>query len=390
MKQPCISINIEGDFIDSFIYSGTLFLVHTDSKITAHSWECLIDVALQENDQNQAAALTYEFLKDCRSDIPLMDRTPRTINIDKRQLENQKTFTLPLKGWPTDINIYANYFYIASEDGVEELKFNWQSKTLELNNRFHVWRKYAYKVSPNDGHRLAIAAGSNGIITAFPRKDYIMDEDVTTIIEIDSHDCEWIGSYLVANSLNGSFVATFPELPKKPQEKDEHYWKILNLKKREFPITKKVKHDGEYPVVYAWVAGKRIFSLLSNGMLSIEHADVIPQTEQNNNFYFPKDNEIDMGDRFSNATKILAARSGLFGTVIETGVDLYSVSENGTEVVSNRPVSWRVFPRARNYLNHLHIVENDHLSIKAYFKAPISNGGDKFGIRFEDVFENAP
>lgn len=388
MSQQCISINIEGDFIDSFIYSGTLFLVHADSKITTHSWECLIDAVLHDNNQNQEAASMYEFLKDCRYGAQLMDRNPRTINIDKRQLESQRVSTLHLDGWPTDINIYANLFYIASESGVEELPFNWESKMLESNNRFHVWRKYAYKVSPNDAHRLAIAAGSNGVITAFPRKGYIKEnEDTTTLLEIDSHDCEWIGRSLVANSLNGAFVSTFPELPKQPRGKvtDKIWWKQFNLIKKQHPKTQMVKHDGAYSVVYAWVAGNRLFSLLSNGELSVERMEAISQSEQTNNTHLHTDIVIDMGDRFSNSAKVLAARSGLFGTVIEVGDELCSVTENGTEIVSTRPVSWRVFPRARNYLNHLHIVESDHLSIRAYFTSATPGESNRFGISIEEV-----
>jgi len=92
-----------------------------------------------------------------------------------------------------------------------------------------------------------------------------------------------------------------------------------------------------------------------------------------------------MGDRFSNTANVLAARTGLFGTVIEIGDELCAVTEDGTETVCTRPVSWRVFPRAKSYLNHLHVVEKDQLCIRAYFPSAILDRTDRFGISIEDV-----
>jgi hypothetical protein len=344
MSLQCISINIEGDFVDSFIYSGTLFLVHADSRITTHNWEVLLASAVRNNRQNHWASSAYEFLKDCRKSTQLIDQDSLSIHIDKDELEDGRVSTLSLDGWPTDINIYANKFYIASENGVEELPFNWESKKLESTGRFYVWRKYAYKVSANDAHRLAIAAGQNGVITASPRGGYIVErEDIATLLEIDSHDCEWVGQSLIANSLDGAFLSTFPELPKRPEGNvPAEYWKQLNAAKKQPPETRRVAHKGQSAVVYAWVAGSKLFSLLNTGELSVERVNRYANSNPADNVADDMDIEIGMGDRFSNTGKVLAARSGLFGTVIEIGDELCAVTEHGTETVSTRPVSWRV------------------------------------------------
>ncbi len=388
MSQQCIFIKLEGDFIDSFIYSGTLFLVHADSKITTHDWEGLIASALHNNNQTHGAI--FEFLKDCRETAQLTNRDSITIHIDKDELEDKCASTLPLDGWPTDINIYTNRLYIASETGVEELPFEWRSRRIEPAGRFHIWRKYAYRVSANDWHRLAIAAGPNGVVTASPRNGYIKEEDIATLLEIDSHDCEWVGRNLVANSLDGAFLSTFPELPKRPQGllSSSDYWKQLNAIKQQPPETQRVAHKGQNTVVYAWVAGNKLFSLLSTGELSVEQTNEATGSEQAERTVNDMDVEIGMGGRFSNTENVLAARSSLFGTVIEIGDELCTVSEDGIETVSTRPVSWRVFSRARNYLNHLHIIENDQLFIRAYLPSAIPGQTNRFGISIEDVLEN--
>jgi len=387
MSLQCISISIEGDFVDSFIYSGTLFLVHADSKITTHNWEALLASAVYSNRKDHRASSIYEFLKDCRKSTQLTDRDSFSIHIDKDKLEDERVSTLPLDGWPTDINIYANKFYIASENGVEELPFNWESKRLESTGRFYVWRKYAYKVSANDEHRLAIAAGPNGVITALPRKGYIVErEDIATLLEIDSNDCEWVGQSLIANSLDGAFLSTFPTLPKRPEGNvPAGYWKLLNAAKKQPPETRRIEDKGQRAVVYAWVAGSKLFSLLNTGELSVERANRSKNSDSVGSAVDDTDIEIGMGDRFSGAGKVLAARSGLFGTAIEIGDELCAVSEDGTEIVATRPVSWRVFPRAKSYLNHLHIVEKDQLSIRAYYPSAVPDHSDRLGISIEEA-----
>ena len=387
MNQQCISVNLEGDFIDSFIYSGTLFLVHADSKITTYSWEALLGTALQNQSQNNWTASTYDFLKDCRNGAQLSDRTSKFIQIDKHELEKELVSTLSLDGWPTDINIFTNRFYIASQNGVEELPYDYKTRRLDSDNRLHIWKKYAYKVSPNNEHQLAIAAGQNGVIAVSPRSGYINEkEDIKTLLEINSHDCEWIGRSLVANSLEGAYLSIFPEFPKRPNGQIPlKYWEEVNKIKKQQPEIRNVTNDGNNSVVYAWIGGGKLFTLLENGELSVVQINKTEDSEQKSSVADDLDVEIGMGARFSRAGKVLAARSGLFGTVIEIGDELCCVTENGTESVSIRPVSWRVFPRARSYLNHLHVIENDQLSIRAYFTSATPNISDRFGIKIRDV-----
>ncbi len=43
MKMAELNINIVGDFIDSFIYSGVLFTVDTDGRLCSYSWNNLVE-----------------------------------------------------------------------------------------------------------------------------------------------------------------------------------------------------------------------------------------------------------------------------------------------------------------------------------------------------------
>lgn len=79
------------------------------------------------------------------------------------------------------------------------------------------------------------------------------------------------------------------------------------------------------------------------------------------------------------------ARSGMFSTVVETDTQLLSVTQSGVGVIAEKPVSWRAFPRAKSYVNHLHVTFNDHLSINAYLNCGLDKKSDKFGFDISEV-----
>jgi len=367
MNRKYISIKIEGDFIDSFIYSGILFLVSANSQISIYNWKGLLS--------NISDKCLYNFLKDCRNGLNLVGDEYQEIYIEAKQLKEHKSGeTLPLKAWTTDIYVYSNRLYIADENGVYTVNFDYDSKMLVQNTQFQLWDKYAYKISPNDNFRVAIAAGSNGIITAFPRFDKSSQQinEIKTI-EINSYDCEWIGNNLITNSQDGCYVLVFAELPEKPSKPNKEYYTNVNRLKQQTPERIKIDNDSQASIIYYWMAGRKLFSLLKNGEVIEKDINVL-QDIKTPSF------------KLQISSRVLAVRSALFGAVIEMGDNLLSLTENGVDSISHRPVSWRVFPRAKNYLNHLHIVENDYLAIRAYFVSD-EDDSDNYGISLNEVIE---
>ncbi|OUI29042.1 hypothetical protein AZZ76_002131, partial [Klebsiella pneumoniae] len=49
MSNLALDLNIEGDYIDSFIYSGVLYLLDSDFKFTSYSWNTLCNFLLERN-----------------------------------------------------------------------------------------------------------------------------------------------------------------------------------------------------------------------------------------------------------------------------------------------------------------------------------------------------
>ncbi|PZQ28252.1 MAG: hypothetical protein DI557_23460 [Serratia marcescens] len=49
MSNLALDLKIEGDFIDSFIYSGVLYLLDSEFRFTSYSWNSLCDFILKRN-----------------------------------------------------------------------------------------------------------------------------------------------------------------------------------------------------------------------------------------------------------------------------------------------------------------------------------------------------
>jgi hypothetical protein len=372
MNTNSILLSIEGDFVDSFIYSGTLFLVHGNSQLSTYSWQSILDFATNQIHELTLKRQVSSFMDDCRSwqfDFENNDRI--TIHIDHETLEGMELSSIYLDEWPSDINVYANNLYVCGEDGVDEYKFDWKTNKVTDNLPLKIWDEYAFMVAPNDFHRLAIAAGKNGVVTAFPSKKSINPNDVFTLIEQPSSDCEWIGRNLVSNTPQGSYLSVFSQITEKPQEPNQEYWDIVNREKRTVPETHLIRSQEQSTLKYAWLAGEKLFGINGQGEVysHLETANVNSQFETR---YIQRLSQ----------ERLLGARSGSFGTVIEYEDDLILYNESGEDLISHRPVNWRVFPRAKNYVNHLHVVENDLLKVYAY---EISHHLDYFAIDTENI-----
>ena len=93
-------IKIEGDFIDSFIYSGTLFLVDTQLKLTSYAWHDLLNVTNCPSDLN----LT---LHQCFSNMRMQNiyNLDDSYTIYNNILNQHCCDELFLDSWPTDLDI---------------------------------------------------------------------------------------------------------------------------------------------------------------------------------------------------------------------------------------------------------------------------------------------
>lgn len=365
-----VKIEIEGDYIDSFVYSGVLFLVNSDLSLKAYSWDNVFDRCLD------GLGILHKILlkKYSKGTASITDELSRTYSISHKSLSDFELCSKQLSVWPSDINIYKNRFYVASEQGVDAFDFDWgDGKVSEFKRPTKIFDEVSFKLATSSYHRLAIAAGKSGLLYLTPEKRYARKEDLKQLIDRPCSDCHWHNTNLVANTVDGQFVASYASIPKQVDfdGTNQEYWELVKTLKNTPPEIQERKSINGQTIVSSWFSGKGLFSLTNDLKLywnSIEN---------------PSEYEfVDTGSELS-TLKYFKAQSSPFGTVMEIGDDLKIFTGNGAhQVIAKEVVNWRLFPKSSYYLSHLHVIEDEALSILLF---DIPTNPNKFGYSKSEV-----
>lgn len=329
-------VNIEGDYVDSYIYSGYLALVDAKYRLTIYKWEELFDTSVFGRDSFQAKFLK-ELMSDSRKPIP--KNSLGEIVLSKGILAKAERCVYDIGVWPTDINIYSNRMYISSENGIFKLDLDYSSG--KLGNEIKLFGEMCFSLSPNSFGRLAFAAGKEGVLTLIPLSNVYNSSDVKQLISGVCVDIDWQSTKLLANTTNGVVEASFENMPNRSDfETKKDFYTAVKEKKS---IAPKISIKDQ--INCSWIAGDKIYSIKNDNSLNIDS------------------NESTIIRKMNLGSKLLRARTAAFGTIIETDDTLIALIGDDQINMASDPVSWRVFPRAKNYANQLHVIKDEHISI---------------------------
>ena len=339
MSASRFSISIEGDYVDSYIYSGFLVLVDIDYRLSIYKWEELIGNGLKGVDLLKSLSLR-NLMSDSRNPIP-KNSLPEVI-ISKESLHSSKLFSHEIGVWPSDINVYSNKLFISSENGVARLNLDY--KTGSLDNEIKLFDEMCFSLSPNSFGRLAFAAGKEGVFTLIPLSNFHVRSYVKQLINETCMDLDWQSTKLLANTNQGVIEAEYPDMPSKGSFNEKNdFFNAVKVNKKIPP-----RISTNLSVQASWIAGDKLYSLKRDG--SIKAINL-----KNDNSEFESEVFFDK--------KLLRARTAAFGTVLETDDELIGLIGNEKIQLADEPVSWRVFPRAKNYANQLHVIQDDRIEI---------------------------
>ena len=358
-------ILIEGDYIDSFVYSGVLFLVTSDLILRAFSWDGLFKHAISNINQLKKIGI-QDYARGLNDSIP--DQIRKTYSISYKKIKDFELCSTELNVWPSDINIYKNRFYVASECGVDSIDFDWNDGLISKFGRPNkIFNEVSFKLATNSFYRLAIAAGNSGLISVVPDQKYVKKQNVNQLIDKPCSDCQWQNNTLIANTLNAQYYASYLSIPKKIDFNgtDSEYWaKVDQIKKAAPSLESQSDINGE-KIVSSWFAGKNIFNIT-------ESMNVYLRMFGSNNIEF-----VDTKSEIS-TLQYFKAQTAPFGTVMEIGDELkYFSDTEESRILANEVVNWRLFQKSKYYLNHLHLIEDDSLSI-VLFDMPKESHFNKF------------
>ncbi|NOI83064.1 hypothetical protein F0237_20575 [Vibrio tubiashii] len=348
-----LNILIEGRFLDSYIYSGNLFLLDENYILSIYKWDKLVEIAVSKHQVEELESLLKDSSQQFSLDI-------NEIFISSEELASAFSSNIDLGLWPSDINVFANILYVSSENGV--VRYDLDYIKGELGGEFTIFDEMSFAISPNSSNRVAIAAGKSGVLTFVPQSKSLSRNDLR---EFDSDACtdvDWQSTTLITNTTFGVKRADFMPMPisKDFDILEEFYEKFREFK--EFIPKINCKENAEF----SWIGGDRIYSLDFDKNIIVEslsRSEIIASAKSNVE------------------SKVIKAKSSSFGAVLETDESLYVIRSDEPQRVYGEPVNWRVFPRAKFYSNHLHIITDDNIEIRII--SPTQ--GDTLGFNPEKI-----
>ncbi|WP_413692280.1 hypothetical protein [Psychromonas sp. KJ10-2] len=101
-----IKLFIEGQFLDSYIYSGNLFLLDEDYFLNIYKWDRLVDIATLNSESDELAMVLRDSTCSCT-----IDKKEREVIITSSDLKSSCNLQLSLE-FGLQILMYLLMFYI--------------------------------------------------------------------------------------------------------------------------------------------------------------------------------------------------------------------------------------------------------------------------------------
>lgn len=355
-------LNIQGVFLDSFIYSGILYLIHEDYTCRMYSWPEICEFIKKRNGfkTNTYDRYLQYIIENTNKLTNFTDSV--LIEMTSNELETLEKNSFNLGFWPTDINLYANKFYYAGDDGVYYRELDYQQNNSQKQARENkISDIRCFNISPSYLSRISLAAGTDGVHTICHHYNCKYEKQISNE---NSIDIDWGMNDLFINAYNKLNIKSFESIDFKNLEKNDNqlYNSLLKNYKNTDNYEKKMlshyhskmlsmepKSLNTQSYDYGWSSGDCDFLLSNNGQLTVL-------------------NKIDGRKRIHHINiedKLLKVRTSGCGTVLESEKETLSILSGTNDVnsISKDFVSWRIYPRARTHSDHLHIINDDSIDI---------------------------
>lgn len=372
-----IAYDIEGEYWDSWVYRGRLYLFTIDGKIITVDWDRLINEFNSSNSDIiflRKLFLSGEFLykfkelfqdKEFKELVKLkIDRLSKLKfeigfkDLQKFVVDTQDT---PLPFPHADCSIYLNQVFCGNENGLVQTALT-QGKSRHIKSRSvsKLWDGPVMSLSMSY-NTAAISGGEEGAFEYDLKEDSILQRWKTKC-----KDVEWMWHNLFISSDEGPSRILEYSKSTKLQETEEDEFEDAQFQKKETVRT--LGHEIDLDQIFtkgkqrgfSWGAKDKLY-LLQDKDLSIYKYN--PWTNNEKGIV-----SLVTSAKFESSTSnFVSGKVAPFGTILELDDKLIVIGSDGViNELSGEPVNWRVFPRAKHYDNHLHAVYDDYLSVMAF------------------------
>lgn len=374
--QP-VKITIPGEYWDSQIYAGRLYLFGLSGDIITLDWNNLIEdfrideslrlvvkAAFQESnlfyhsrnvlfqDQDIKNVILSKFDKLVmlakQGDLTVSDKKMSSLEVGHQD----NSFPFP----HNDSQIYGKTLYVGSQEGIHSATIEKRTKTkCPINTQIQrKWDCHVSAMSASDDC-LALAAGSEGLF----EMSLLNQGELKNLSKQNCIDCNWTFYSIYASShVCSGYLAEFEKENHFDVEGENSYHQRSSVQRnfKGLISDKEIFDDSGY----SCGAHDKLCQVRDRGVHVVRYQ---PWKEHK----LQHINDLLLADWKG---QVISAKVASFGVIIECEnaiVVLRSDDEPpSTSTFLGEPVNWRIFPRSKHYENQLHIIYEDRIEIISF------------------------
>lgn len=405
-----LRIIIPGRYYDSQIYRGRLYIWTMDGSVRVYDWNKLVNSVVMpkfkvrlpfvfgfmEGNFLYNKKVAYIFGEDDYHSVLLRQYQnlacqPVTISLDELTSTRLQELNMPLSELPSDTEVYANNVYFAVDSGIYRRVLNRNASDPSIGPKdTKLWDCRILTLKANKYPQIALSAGSEGLFELNLVKDEAIRPQAlesieeTKVYRISSKPSSFSNysflSVFSSSYVDDSFMALFNWKPLGDEIASRIGYKNLKVY-RDFDevIDAKDIFGGEQDSDICWGIDDKIYRIKGStlSILKFNNAANLEKGEQ----YYQALKSVTLP---SNIGRPISAGASYFGIVLEfTKGVIVLRSDGGVTTIPDEVIRWRVYPRSKNYLNHLHLLYDDRLEIYSFNHDSLVNQASKrIGIEY--------
>ena len=405
-----LKIVIPGHYYDCQIYRGKLYLWTMDGSVQVYDWNKLINHVVMPKFQVRLPfvfgfmegnflynkKVAYIFGEECYNTVLLQqyqNLASQSVYLSPDEMSSTKLqeIDMPLSELPTDTEVYANNVYFAVDSGIyRRVLHNSVSEPYIGPKDTQLWDCRVLSLRANKYPQIALSAGSDGLFELnLVKEDVIRPQalesvDETKVYRISDKPSSFSNysflSVFSSSYVDESFMALFNWKPLSDVN-------IARLGSKNLKVYRDFDKVIEAKDIFENVSGSdicwgiddKIYSIKGNelNVLKFNNAANLGKGEQ----YYQSLQSVILP---SNIGRPISAGATYFGIVLEfTKGVIVLRSDGGVTNIPDEVIRWRVYPRSKNYLNHLHLVYDDRLEVYSFNHDSLVNQTTKrIGIEY--------
>lgn len=377
-----LEIRLEGEFYDSYIYLGKLYLWTLDHRLISVEWDALVESLVEQPADSLALECAFQkssLLYQSSVSHVLRDEELRPVVVEKFNRLRNKPWELSRHEWSkfltheednpvpfphADVTVYLKQLFVCSSHGIwrGDLRTA-KSKPLTNRNLDFIWDAPSFDIACWN-RIMAVASGGEGAFQmSVDADDWLgVTRNPQQITDANTQSVEWLfGSIFCSSSEGGVFLDYTPY-----RENDEGSRKLRHSFEADQLFEEDVRGR------YAWGAKEKLCAASTTSVAVTKYNQYAAAEEERLD---------DLGEfRFDHPLSSIPiqADSSYFGYVLETETGMVVVASNGENLwIEGEPVNWRLFRTSIDYVNQLHVARDSHLSILSFNDDYLVNQPDK-------------